>query len=152
MTDYWKNHSFDYTDLCWQSEVSVFFNILLRFIKAFLPRSKHLLISWLQSLSAVILNPKKIRSVTVSIFSPLFTMNWLDQMPWSLLFGRWALSQFFFHFPLSPSSRESLVPSSLSATRFISSEYLRLLIFLLATLIPACDSSSLAFLMMYSSC
>ena len=37
---------------------------------AFLPRSKHLLISWLQSQSAVILEPKKINSVTVSIVSP----------------------------------------------------------------------------------
>ena len=41
-----------------------------RFVIAFLPRSKHLLISWLQSLSIVILEPKKIESVTVSIFSP----------------------------------------------------------------------------------
>ena len=46
------------------------FNMLSRFVIAFLPRSKHLLISWLQSLSAVILEPKKIKSVTVSIFSP----------------------------------------------------------------------------------
>ena len=46
------------------------FNILSRFVKAFLPRSKHLLISWLQSPSAVILEPPKIKSVTVSIVSP----------------------------------------------------------------------------------
>ena len=46
------------------------FNMLARFVIAFLPRSKHLLISWLQSLSAVILEPPKIKSVTVSI-SPL---------------------------------------------------------------------------------
>ena len=46
------------------------FNILSRFVKAFLPRSKHLLISWLQSPSAVILELKKIKSVTVSIVSP----------------------------------------------------------------------------------
>ena len=45
-------------------------NMLSRFVIAFLPGSKHLLISWLQSLSAVILEPKKIKSVTVSIFSP----------------------------------------------------------------------------------
>ena len=47
----------------------LFINILFRFVKAFLPRSKHLLISWLQSRSAVILEPKKIKSVTVSIVS-----------------------------------------------------------------------------------
>ena len=45
-------------------------NMLSRFVIAFLPRSKHLLISWLQSLSAVILEPKKIKCVTVSIVSP----------------------------------------------------------------------------------
>ena len=46
------------------------FNMLSRFVIAFLPRSMCLLISWLQSLSAVILEPKKIKSPTVSIFSP----------------------------------------------------------------------------------
>ena len=47
--------------------MSLLFNSLSRFIIAFLPRSKHLLISWLQSPSAVILETKKIKSVTVSI-------------------------------------------------------------------------------------
>ena len=46
--DYWKNHGFDYMDLWWQSDVSAF-NMLSRFVIAFLRRSKHLLISWLQS-------------------------------------------------------------------------------------------------------
>ena len=46
------------------------FNMLSRFVIAFLPRSKHLFISWLQSPSAVILEAKKIKSVTVSIVSP----------------------------------------------------------------------------------
>ena len=50
--------------------MSLLFNTLSRFVIAFLPRSKRLLISWLQSLSAVILEPKKIKSVTVSIVSP----------------------------------------------------------------------------------
>ena len=48
----------------------LFFNTLSRFVIAFLPRSKHLLISWLQSPSAVIWGPKKIKSATVSIVSP----------------------------------------------------------------------------------
>ena len=48
-------------------EMSLLFNMLSRFVIAFLPRSKHLLISWLQSPSAVILEPKKIKHVTVSI-------------------------------------------------------------------------------------
>ena len=50
--------------------MSLFFNMLSRLVTAFLPRSKHLLISWLQSPSAVILEPPKIKSVTVSTVSP----------------------------------------------------------------------------------
>ena len=50
--------------------MSLLFNMLSRFVTAFLPRSKHLLISWLQSPSAVILEPQKIKFVTVSIVSP----------------------------------------------------------------------------------
>ena len=50
--------------------MSLLFNMLSRLVITFLPRSKHLLISWLQSPSAVILGPKKINSVTVSIVSP----------------------------------------------------------------------------------
>ena len=49
---------------------SLLFNMLSRFVIAFLPRSKHLLISWLQSPPAVILEPKKIKSDTVSTVSP----------------------------------------------------------------------------------
>ena len=52
--------------------MSLLFNILSRFVIAFLPSSKRLLVSWLQSPSAVILEPKKIKSVTVSIFSPIY--------------------------------------------------------------------------------
>ena len=48
--------------------MSLLFNMLSRFVITFLPRSKHLLISWLQSPSAVILEPQKIKSVTVSPF------------------------------------------------------------------------------------
>ena len=50
--------------------MSLLFNTLSRFVIAFLPRSKRLLISWLQSPSTVILEPKKIKSVTVSNFPP----------------------------------------------------------------------------------
>ena len=52
--------------------MSLLFNMLSRLVIAFLPRSKRLLISWLQSPSAVILEPKKIKSVTVSIISPIY--------------------------------------------------------------------------------
>ena len=67
--DYWKNHSSDWMDNCWQSK-SLISDILSSFIIAFLPRSKRLLISWLQSPSVMILEPKKIKSVSVSIVSP----------------------------------------------------------------------------------
>ena len=50
--------------------MSLLLNMLCRLVIAFLPRSKRLLISWLQFPSAVILEPKKIKSVTVSIVSP----------------------------------------------------------------------------------
>ena len=50
--------------------MSLLFNMLSRLIITFLPRSKRLLISWLQSPSAVILEPTKIKSVTVSTVSP----------------------------------------------------------------------------------
>ena len=50
--------------------MSLHFNMLSRLVIAFLPRNKHLLISWLQSPSAMILDPKKIKSVTVSTFFP----------------------------------------------------------------------------------
>ena len=55
--------------------MSLLFNMLSRFVIAFLPRRKGLLISWLQSSSAVILEPKKIKFLTVSIVSHLFAMK-----------------------------------------------------------------------------
>ena len=67
--DYWENHSFDYMDLCGKVMFPLF-NMLFRLVIAFLPRSKHLLISWLLSPSPVILEPPEIKSSTVSIVSP----------------------------------------------------------------------------------
>ena len=61
--------------------MSLLFNMLSRLVIAFLPRSKRLLISWLQSLSAVILEHKKIKSVTVSIVSQYICHEMMDQMP-----------------------------------------------------------------------
>ena len=59
------------------------FNMRSRLVITFLPRSKYLLISWLQSPTAVILEPKKIKSDTVPLFSHLSPMKWWDWMPWS---------------------------------------------------------------------
>ena len=113
---------------------------------AFLPRSKCLLILWLQSLSSVILENKKIKSDTVSTFSPWSDGTRCHDLPfWILSFKpTFSLSSFTFIKRLFSSS-------SLSAIRVVSSAYLRLSILLPATLIPLCDSSSLAFPMMYSA-
>ena len=85
--DYWKNHSFDYMDhsfdymdLCWQI-MSLHFNMLSRLVITFLPRSKRVLISWLQSPSAMILEPRKIKSDTVSTVSPSISPS--VSPPWS---------------------------------------------------------------------
>ena len=116
------------TDLCWQSNI-LLSNILSRFVTAFLPRSKRLLISWLQSPSAVILEPKKIKFVTVSPVSPSICheVMWPDAMIlvfWMLSFKpAFSLSSFTFIKRLFNSSL-------LSATSIVSSAYLRLLIFL----------------------
>ena len=96
--DYLKNHSFDYVDLCWQSGISL--NMLPRFVIGFIQRSKCLLISWLQSLSAVILEPKKIKSVTASHFSISHEVMGPDAMIlvfWMLSFKpAFSLSSFTF--------------------------------------------------------
>ena len=147
----WKNHSFDYQDFCQQSNAALLLlNILSWLVIVFLPRSKHLLISWLQSPSTVTLEPKKIKSVTVSTVSPSICheVMGLDAMIlafWKLNFKpAFSLSSFIFIKRLFSSS-------SPWAVRVVSSAYLRLLIFLPAILIPACASSSLAFHMMYSA-
>ena len=74
--------------------MSLLFNMLSRFVIAFLPKSKHLLISWLQSASAVIQEPNRIKSVSVSIFPHLFAMKWLGVLKaWHLPFPRVRMSQ-----------------------------------------------------------
>ena len=65
--DYGKKHSFYYMGLCCQINVSAF-NMLSRLVITFLAMRKHLLIPWLQSPSAVILESKNIKSVSVSMF------------------------------------------------------------------------------------
>ena len=68
---------------CWQSNIV--------FVIAFLPRSKRLLISWLQSLSTVILEPRKIVCHCLDCFPIYLAMKWWDQMPWSSFFEPWVL-------------------------------------------------------------
>ena len=63
--------------------MSLLFNMLSRLVIGLLPKSKHLLISWLHSPSAVVLELPKVKSLTVSIFSHLFDMKLWDGMSWS---------------------------------------------------------------------
>ena len=64
--------------------MSLLFNMLFKLVIAFLPRSKHLLISWLQSPSPVISEPKEVKSLSLfPLFPHLFAMRWWEQMPWS---------------------------------------------------------------------
>ena len=133
-------------DLCGPSD-DLLCNMLSVLGITFLPRSKCLLISWLQSPSAVILEPKKIMSATVS---PSICHELMGPDAMILVFWCWALSQ-LFHSPLFTFIKRLFISSSLSAIRVMLSAYLRLLIFLPAILIPACASSSPVFLMMYSA-
>ena len=88
-------------NLCWKKCLCFWFVIV------FLPRSKWFWIPLLQSLPAVIWEAEK-RSVIVSSFPLLLVMKWRDRMPQSSVFECWLSSQ-FFHSPLSPLSRGSLV-------------------------------------------
>ena len=130
--------------------MSLLLNVLYRLVTAFLPRGKHLLISWLQPPSAVILEPRKIKSVTVSVVSSsvCHEVMGLDAM----IFTFWMLS-FKPAFSLSSLTFNKMFfsSSSLSSIRVMSSACLRLLIFLSAILIPGYASSSPAFHIMYSA-
>ena len=88
--------------------ISLLFNILSRLVITFLPRSKHLLISWLQSPSAVILEPTKIKSDTVSTVSPSISHEVMG--PDAMILAFWMLSfQPNIYSPLSLSTRGTLV-------------------------------------------
>ena len=129
--------------------MSLLFNMLSRLIITFLPRNKQL-ISCLPSSSAMILEPKKIKSVTLSTVSPSICHEVMGPDAMILVF--WMLS-FKPTYSLSSFTflKRLLNSFSLSTIRVVLPAYLRLLIFLLAILIPACESSSLAFDLMYSA-
>ena len=106
--------------------MSLLFNMLSRLVITFLPRNKRLLISWLQSSSAVILEPQKIKSVTVSVVSPSVCHEVMGQDTMILVF--WMLG-FKPTFSLSSFTFiKRLFSSSPSAIRVVSSACLRLLI------------------------
>ena len=123
--------------------------MLFGFVIAFLPRSEHLLIAWLQSPSAVILEPKKI-VCTVSNVSPSICHKAVRRDAMILVF--WILSfKPGFFFSSFTFIKRSFSSSLLSALRVVLVVYLRFLIFLPVILILACASSSPAFHMMYSA-
>ena len=131
--------------------MSLLLNTLPKFVIAFLPRSNCLLISWLQSPSAVILEPNKRRICHCFHLSPSICHEamGLDAMISCLFFLILSFKPAFSLFSFTLIKR-FFSSSSFSAIRVISSTYLRLLVFLPAILIPACNSSSPAFRMMCS--
>ena len=133
--------------------------MLSRFVIAFLPRNKHLLTSWLQSLSTVILEPKKIKCHCF-YFSPFICRRVMG--PDAMIFVFWMLS----FKPTSSLFSFTFIKRLLVPLHFMPLEWYHLHIWgcyshnaicysisevvVLEILIPACDSSSLAFCMMYS--
>ena len=112
--------------------MSLLFNMLSRLVIAFLPWSKRLLISWLQSLSAVILEPRKIKSVTISIVSPFIChevmgLNAMILVFWMLSFkSTFSLSHFplrscllrFLHFLICISEAIDISPGNLDSSLY----------------------------------
>ena len=120
--------------------MSLLLNMLSRLVITFLPRSEHLFVSWLQSPSAVILEPKKTKFVTISIVSPSSCHEVMRLDAMIFVFSKlsfkpaFSLSSFTYIKRLFSSS-------SLSPIRVMSSSYLRLLI-----LLPAILNYSLCFI------
>ena len=123
-------------NLCWQSNVSAFSYAVPRLVITFLPISKRLLISWLQSPSAVILEPPPKKSDTVSTVSPSIPHEVMGPDAMILVFWMLSFKPTFSFFTFTFIKR-LFNSSSLSAIRAVSSVYLRLFIFLPAVLIPA---------------
>ena len=138
--------------------MSLLVNTLSRFVIAFLPRRNCLLISWLQSTSAVLLEPKKRKCHHFHLF-PFYCHKVMRLDAIILVFFLFVCFVFSLIFSFKPALSLSFFTvikrlfnsSLLSVLRVVSSAYLRLLMFLLPILIPACSTSSLAFLMMCSA-
>ena len=130
--------------------MSLLFNMLSRLFITFFPRSKCLLISWLQSPSAVILEPQKENLSYAYIVSPSICHEVMGLDSMILVFWILSFKQVFSLYSFTFVKR--LFSSSLlSAIRVVSSGYWRLLLFLPTILIPACAPFSLEFRMMYSA-
>ena len=132
--DHWKNHSLT-KQTCVDKVMSLLLNMLSRLVnldsifKTFFPRSKRLLNSWLQSPSAGILEPRKIKSATVSTVSPSISHEVMGPDAMILFFCMLSFKP-TFSLPSFTFIKRLFSFSSLSAIRVVSSAYLRLLIFL----------------------
>ena len=138
----------DYMDFCWQSNVSSFQHTVQ--ICYSFPFKEHVLFNFMAVLTVCSdLESKEIKSVTASTFLPSICHE--EMGPDAMILVFWKLN-FKPAFPLSsfPFIERLLSSSSFSAIRVVSSTYLRLLTFHLEIWIPTCDSSSLAFCMMFS--
>ena len=129
--------------------MSLLFNMLSRLVIAFLPRSKHL--NFMAAVTICTDFRAQENKVSVSIVYPTIHHEMMGLV--AMIIVSWMLS-FKSAFSLSCFTfiKRLFSSSSLSVIRVVSSAYLRLLIFLLEILIPACASSSLAFRMIYSAC
>ena len=130
--------------------MSLLFNTLSRCVIPFLQRSNHLLILCADTI-CMILEPKKRKSATASAFSPSMCHEamGLNALILGFCFVLFFVLSQLFHSPPSPSSRGSLVPLCFLLLGWYHL-HIRGCWFLLPILIPACNSSSLAFLMMCS--
>ena len=148
--DQFKGHSLEYMDF-FSRVMSLLFNMLSRFVLTFLTRGDHLLISWLQSPSAVISEPKKMMKFHYFYLFP-FHLPCKNGARWHYLSFFFLI--FTFKLALSLSSfiliKSLFISSSFFAIRVVSYAYLRSLMFLPRILIPACNSSSPTFLIMCS--
>ena len=127
------------------------FNMLSRLVIAFIPRSKWLLLLWMQSLFTVTLEPKKIKVCYCFHFFPPSFFHEVMGMD-VMIFILWMLSfKPAFNSPLSPSPRSSLVPFHFLLLKWYHLHIWDCWYFFPALLIPACESSIPALCMMYSA-
>ena len=144
VSDHWENHSLDYTDLCWQSNISAFQHT----VEVYHPFPAKKQSSSDLMAAVTICNDFRAQEEETCHYFHLHPFY----LPWSNGADAMILVFLIFSFKLAPSpSKGSLVPLCLLPIRVISSAYLRLLMFLLPILIQACNSSSPAFLMMCSA-
>ena len=121
--DYWKTIALTRLNFVGKA-MSLLFNMLSRFVIAFIPRSKYLLISWLHPLSTEVLESPKIQSITASIFSPFICHKVMGPEATNLVFWMFNFKPVFFTFSFHR-QQEAFSSSPLSVTRVVSSAYLR---------------------------